>query len=136
MEVLVRHERAMVLPETGDVNHDNRTCRCTLDRACRDVALLADTSVHDQEDRHVQHGQELASDTDHERTLAAEIVDEEESADHRRDELDDTKDCGCEKLLFVAVGSHHGEVFTAFTCQCLFIHFDVEMIVQLTQRRW
>jgi hypothetical protein len=116
-----------------DINHHDRACCCRLDAAGRYVALLANASIHDQEDSHIKHGKKLAGNTDHKRTLTADVVDEEESAKHSRYELDlqieglalcledhdglnpsvtyHTKN-GCREELFLAAGSsHHSKVF-------------------------
>jgi hypothetical protein len=96
-----------------DVDHHDRASRCSLDAASRHVTLLANASIHNQENSHVEHSKKLAGDTDHERVLTAYVVDEGEGAKHYRDELDNTKNSSGKKLLLTTGRAHHSEVLSS-----------------------
>lgn len=74
------------------------------------IALLSDGVVDGEEDGHVQHGDELQTDTNAQGTLSADEVDQEESTHDGTDEFDQTENTSCEKLLLLSGGSHQGEV--------------------------
>lgn len=73
-------------------------------------ALVADALVDEEEDGHVEHGDELECDAAGEGALAADPVDENEGAEKGGDELDESEDGGGEELLLLAGGAHHGKV--------------------------
>lgn len=98
--------------ESRNIDHHNRTHSCVLDGTGRRVSLIADTSVEDKEDGHVQHSDELACDAGHERAFTTDVVDEEESAEQSRDEFDNTEDGGGEQLLLLTRCAHHGEILS------------------------
>jgi hypothetical protein len=57
-------------------------------RGSLDRVLVRDSVVHEKEDRHVEHSDELDSDTSGKRPLAANVIDEEERTEQRADKLD------------------------------------------------
>lgn len=79
--------------ETAEVDHHDGACGSTLLRRCLILGVV-DVRVDDEENGHVEHGNELERDTSHEGTLAADEVDEEEGAEKGGDEFDDTEDGG------------------------------------------
>ena len=106
-------------PETRDVYHDDSTNSCLLDTSSDDSIFLFDTGIHEQKDSHVQHSHELKRDAGHQTPLASQKVDQEECAEHRRHELDDTKDRSREELLVRSSRAHHGEILWCVDCDTI-----------------
>ena len=89
-------------PEAAEVDHDNGAPGgVLLARRLRD-RLVGYAGVDEEEDGHVEHGEELDGDSRGQGALAADEVDEDEGAEDRGEEFHEAEDGGREELFALA----------------------------------